>query len=157
MAQTLLYQYGPYNEEPPAPEWEERRGMIYRDPNPVYVGFWRRVLAYLMDALILTVVDWILPLPEFTQRLLDLLYFVILPATSWQGTIGKLAVGAKIVDGEGERISILRSLGRYFAQVLSGLLLFIGFIMIAFSAEKRGLHDWICNTFVLNRESELYP
>ncbi|MBW4838955.1 MAG: RDD family protein [Paenibacillaceae bacterium] len=157
MAQTLLYQYSLNNYEPSSPEGYGRREMIYLDPNPVYVGFWRRLLAYLIDALILTAVDWVLPFSDFMQRLLDLLYFVILPATSWQGTIGKLAVGAKIVDGEGERISILRSIGRYFAQVLSGLIIFIGFIMIAFSAEKRGLHDWICNTFVLNRDSELYP
>ncbi len=157
MAQTLLYQYGPDHFEPSSPEGEARREMIYRDPNPVYVGFWRRLLAYFIDGLILTVIDWILPFSDFMQRLLDLLYFVILPATSWQGTIGKLAVGAKIVDGEGERISILRSVGRYFSQFLSALLLFIGFLMIAFSAEKRGLHDWICNTFVLNRDSELYP
>lgn len=157
MAQTLLYQYGPDHFETPVPEREERREMIYRNPNPVYVGFWRRLLACFIDGIILSVADWILPLPDFTQRLLDLLYFVILPATAWQGTIGKLAVGAKIVDGNGDRISILRSVGRYFAQFLSGLLLFIGFIMIAFSAEKRGLHDWICDTFVVNRDSELYP
>ncbi|MUG87080.1 RDD family protein [Paenibacillus timonensis] len=157
MAQTLLYQYRPDHFEPSSLESEARREMIYRDPNPVYVGFWRRLLAYFIDGLILTVIDWILPFSDFMQRLLDLLYFVILPATSWQGTIGKLAVGAKIVDGEGERISILRSIGRYFSQFLSALLLFIGFLMIAFSAEKRGLHDWICNTFVLNRDSELYP
>ncbi|WP_178020016.1 RDD family protein [uncultured Paenibacillus sp.] len=157
MAQTLRYQYGPNHFEPPAPEREERREMIFRNPNPGYVGFWRRLLAYLIDGLILSVADGVLPLPDFSQRLLDLLYFVILPATAWQGTIGKLAVGAKIVEENGERISILRSVGRYLAQFLSALLLFIGFIMIAFSAEKRGLHDWICDTFVVNRDSELYP
>ncbi|WP_059042131.1 RDD family protein [Paenibacillus rubinfantis] len=157
MAQTLLYQYGPNYQEPPRPERDERREMIYRDPTPVYVGFWRRVLACFIDALLLTVVDWVLPLPDFSQRLLDLLYFVILPATAWQGTVGKLAVGAKIVDANGDRISVLRSLCRYFAQILSALVLFIGYIMIAFSAEKRGLHDWICDTFVINRNSELYP
>lgn len=157
MAQTLQYQYGPDYQEPPRLERDVRREIIYRDPNPVYVGFWRRVLAYLIDTILLTVVDWVLPLPDFPQRLLDLLYFVILPATAWQGTVGKLAVGAKIVDANGDRISMLRSLCRYFAQFLSALILLIGYIMIAFSAQKRGLHDWICDTFVINRDSELYP
>lgn len=161
MSQPMLSDGQPFFfYEPPSTQNQdqgERREMMYRDPDQIYVGFWRRLLAYLIDAAILTLVNWLLPLSDLVQRILDILYFVIMPCSSWQGTVGKRVIGAKIVDGQGERISFLRSLCRYFAQILSALILLIGFIMIGFTREKRGLHDWICDTFVINRDSEFYP
>ncbi|MFD1175524.1 RDD family protein [Paenibacillus puldeungensis] len=85
------------------------------------------------------------------------LYSTVLPCTSWQGTIGKRMIGAVIVDEEGERISYFRSVLRYLAQILSALILCIGYIMIGFSETKRGLHDWIASTFVISKNSRLYP
>jgi uncharacterized RDD family membrane protein YckC len=42
-------------------------------------------------------------------------------------------------------------LGRHFAEMLSGILLGIGYLMIAFDDEKRALHDRICDTRVIKK------
>jgi uncharacterized RDD family membrane protein YckC len=39
--------------------------------------------------------------------------------------------------------------GRFSAEILSGLIFYIGYIMVAFDSEKRALHDRICNTRVI--------
>ena len=62
------------------------------------------------------------------------------------GTPGKLALGLKVVRPNGGPIGLGRAFGRYFAKLLSGLILLIGYIIAAFDSEKRALHDMICDT-----------
>ncbi|TAL74130.1 MAG: RDD family protein [Rhodanobacter sp.] len=83
------------------------------------------------------------------------LYFASLESSAWQATVGKLALGVRVTDLAGHRISFARGLGRYAAKFLSYLILLIGFLMIGFTARKQGLHDLIASTLVLNgRASE---
>jgi uncharacterized RDD family membrane protein YckC len=65
------------------------------------------------------------------------------------GTLGKIALGLRIVRADGGPVSMGLAVGRYFAQWLSAFILFIGFIMAGFDPEKRALHDRICNTRVI--------
>jgi uncharacterized RDD family membrane protein YckC len=58
------------------------------------------------------------------------LYEALLTASSWQGTVGKRLLRLKVVDEAGNRISFARSTGRFFAKILSQLILWIGFIMV---------------------------
>jgi len=60
-------------------------------------------------------------------------------------------VGIKVVRSDGRRISLGRGIGRFFAFLLSGLLLYIGYLMAAFTQRKQGLHDMICDTLVVDR------
>ena len=55
----------------------------------------------------------------------------------------------KIVRPDGAPITYLRAFGRYFAEILSTLILFIGFMMAGWDEEKRALHDRICDTRVI--------
>jgi uncharacterized RDD family membrane protein YckC len=64
-------------------------------------------------------------------------------------TVGKMAMKIRVVTAEGQKVSYLRALGRYFAKLLSGMILMIGYLMAAFDDEKRALHDRICNTRVI--------
>jgi uncharacterized RDD family membrane protein YckC len=82
-------------------------------------------------------------------------YFAALESSPLQATVGKLALGIRVTDLQGRRISVLRALGRYPAKILSTLILCIGFLMVAWTRRKQGLHDMICGTLVLNgRASE---
>ena len=36
-----------------------------------------------------------------------------------------------------------------FAELLSGMICDIGYLIVAFDSQKRGLHDHICNTRVI--------
>lgn len=89
------------------------------------------------------------------QLILAWLYFSLCESSSWQATLGKLAIGIRVVDMDGNRISFLRATGRHFAKLLSGMILLIGYLMVAFTQRKQGLHDIIASTLVLNgRASE---
>ena len=77
------------------------------------------------------------------------LYEALLTASSWQGTIGKRVLRLKVTDEAGNRISFGRSTGRFFAKILSYATLWIGFIMVAFTDKKRGLHDILAGTVVV--------
>jgi uncharacterized RDD family membrane protein YckC len=77
------------------------------------------------------------------------LYEAFLTSSSWQGTIGKRVLHLKVVDEGGNRISFGRATGRFFAKILSHMFFAIGFIMIAFTERKRGLHDLLAGTVVM--------
>jgi len=94
--------------------------------------------------LLITVITW--------------LYFAICESSAWQATPGKLALGIRVTDLHGARISLPRALGRYPAKYLSALLFGIGFLMVGWTRRKQGLHDMLVGTLVLNgRASEFSP
>ena len=83
--------------------------------------------------------------------LIWLLYAVGFIASNLQATPGKLLVGVKVTDEAGGRVSVLRALGRELSKIISALILMIGYIMVAFTDRKRGLHDMIAGTQVIYR------
>jgi uncharacterized RDD family membrane protein YckC len=86
------------------------------------------------------------------------LYFALCESSAWQATVGKLALGIRVTDMQGNRISLPRALGRYPAKVLSFFMFFIGVLIVAFTERKQGLHDLIAGTLVLNgRAGEFKP
>lgn len=92
--------------------------------------------------LIIEVVIWVLSI------VIGILYYAGMHASKWQGTLGKMIVGIKVTDLNGQRISFLRALGRYFATILSSIL-YIGYIIAAFTEKKQSLHDFIAKTVVV--------
>lgn len=147
-----------------------------------YVGFWRRVLAYIIDGILINVALFVLHIVTggaiyqsatygsqydggvgFEVNLTALgtivtvlggwLYFALMESSASQATVGKMAIGARVTDLYGNRISFARATGRYFAKILSAMILLIGYIMVAFTARKQGLHDMIAGTLVMNRSA----
>lgn len=68
-------------------------------------------------------------------------------------TLGKMACKIKVVTADGGQVSYARALGRYFAKMLSGMVCAIGYIIACFDDERRALHDHLCNTRVVIRET----
>ena len=60
-----------------------------------------------------------------------------------------MAVGIKVIRSDGAPITYGRAAGRFFAEYLSLLTIYIGYIMAGFDEEKRALHDHICDTRVV--------
>ncbi len=135
----------------------------------VYAGFWTRFAAKLLDGLILGAI-FIIPLIylvikasnssqpagfEILQALIQLGYlaanvaYQIFFLGKYGATLGKMACKIKVVTGEGLDIGYGRATGRAFAEMLSGLICDIGYIIAAFDSQKRALHDHICNTRVV--------
>jgi uncharacterized RDD family membrane protein YckC len=135
-----------------------------------YGGFWIRVLAYIIDYFIVNVATSILfvvfavgiALAEPSDEVaggatilvlvatlaVDWLYHAIMESSSWQGTVGKKGLNLVVANTAGERISFGRATARYFAKILSALILLIGYFMVGWTQRKQGLHDLIVDTVV---------
>ncbi|NQU78110.1 RDD family protein [Candidatus Falkowbacteria bacterium] len=144
-----------------------------------YAGFWKRFVAFIIDTIITAVGGFIIGYifgfvlgivlvvggAEDISAFRDMggvlggiigviaawLYFAIMESSSTQGTLGKMALGIKVTDMDGNRVSFGRATGRHFAKILSFLILYIGFIMIAFTEKRQGLHDMIAETIVVKK------
>src|SRR5208282_590250 len=139
-----------------------------------YGGFWIRVVAAIIDGVLVRVV--VSPIHLFFGGLglagmmsgihpLGLailgggvtfiatvfgswLYEAFMESSSYQATLGKMIFGMKVTDLNGNRISFERATGRHFAKWLSAMVLFIGYIMVGFTERKQGLHDLLAGTLV---------
>lgn len=87
----------------------------------------------------------------FGLFILDWLYYTLFESSSKQATLGKMALGIKVTDLNGNRISFGRANARFWSKALSGLILFIGFIMAGFTKRKQALHDIIAKTLVVKK------
>lgn len=136
----------------------------------IYGGFWIRFAAKLIDGVITNVASTamsfalnlalgaagagneflILGLNYGVGLLLGIAYTTLFLG-AFAATPGKMACGLKIVRPDGGRVTYMRAFARHFAEMLSGLILFIGYIMAAFDDEKRALHDHICDTRVVRK------
>lgn len=139
----------------------------YRVEAVEYAGFWRRVGAALVDGVILGLAGTLLGLPFGPNDPTDpvpnigglislfagIAYYVFLESSTSQATLGKMALGLKVTDLEGRRISTGTALIRYLSKFLSAIILLIGFIMVAFTARKQGLHDIIAKTLVVKERT----
>jgi uncharacterized RDD family membrane protein YckC len=142
-----------------------------------YGGFWIRFAARLIDWIILGIVQAFTALvffgsfgaqfsPSVMQsassglrlgfQLLSFAIGIVYEVTflRYRGaTPGKMALGLKVVRSNGAPLGWGISVGRYFMQVVSTIILFIGFIMAGFDDEKRALHDRVCDTRVIYKQS----
>jgi uncharacterized RDD family membrane protein YckC len=131
-----------------------------------YAGFWRRLLSYILDSIIIAAAAGIFfgfesremsPGIDIFSELgsslgpiaLSWLYFAFMESSKFQGTLGKMALNIKVTDMTGGRISFGTATGRYFAKILSALTLMIGYLMIIWTQKKQGLHDKIAKTLVV--------
>ncbi len=138
----------------------------------VYAGFWKRYAAYFLDSVVVAIINVPVSLVfnligaasgnETLAVVLSMVamlggfvigigYYAGFHASKGGATLGKMAVGIKVVRSDGERITFLRGVGRYFGFILSSLTLMIGFIMAAFTERKQALHDMLCDTLVVDK------
>jgi uncharacterized RDD family membrane protein YckC len=64
-------------------------------------------------------------------------------------TPGKMACKLMVVDANGAPVSYGRAFGRGFAEIVSGIICSIGYLIAAFDGQKRALHDHMCGTRVI--------
>lgn len=146
---------------------------------PLYAGFWLRVVASLIDSFIVGAAMFVVLIvfgivlfgvvaatgennPENNPAIIlaallfyplmivvPWIYFAYMESSSWQATIGKRALGLMVTDSNGQPISFWRATGRHFGKILSNMSLFIGYAMAGFTDKKQALHDMIAGCLVL--------
>ena len=133
-----------------------------------YVGFWLRVGATIIDAILIGAATIPLLLiiygdryfasdADFIQGPADFFISWLLPAVAviafWsakQATPGKMVIGAKIVDASTNHAPTMGQLiGRYFGYFLSAIPLALGYIWVGFDDKKQGFHDKLAGTVVV--------
>ena len=144
----------------------------------VYAGFWKRAAANIIDSVIIGMVGGIIGaiiggvlgaalgmsggmggggfiaiqlITNLVSITITAGYYAWFHSSINRATLGKMAIGIKVVRTDGEGISFLRGIGRYFAFLLSSLILMIGLLMAAFTERKQGLHDMMCDTLVVDK------
>ena len=86
---------------------------------------------------------------DIVQVVLSVVYFVALTAAFGQ-TIGKMALGIKVVDAEGDSPPMTAVLMREtVGKAVSAMVIMVGFIVILFDGKRQGWHDKIAGTFVV--------
>jgi len=123
-----------------------------------YAGFWLRFGAAIIDGILVGLVNGVLQGfmgKGFWYGLLSLLigwlYYTLMESSSHQATLGKKVLGLRVTGLNGQRISFGRATGRYFGKIISAILLFIGYIMAAFTSKKQALHDILAGTLVVKK------
>lgn len=141
-----------------------------------YAGFWKRFAALMIDAILISIPSGFIAGAfggAFGARMTDdisalvgsqlmamamsivisWLYFSAMESSSLQGTVGKLAIGIKVTDLKGNRITFGRATGRFVGRILSSMIFGIGFLMVAVTKRKQGLHDLMADCLVVDRNA----
>ena len=140
-----------------------------------YAGFWLRLVAYVIDSLVLGIFvgfailmplmqragvsadnPWVLFTGQSRQiaainmlvTMAAWIYWALMESSPWQATLGKKALGLVVTDLEGRRISFARASGRYFGKIISTIILGIGYFMAGFTEKKQTLHDILAGCLV---------
>ena len=143
-----------------------------------YAGFWLRFVAFLIDCLLLRVVDYMVaPLfvillycnPLFNEMdptiasigfmlitaafdaIICWPYFALMESSAKQATLGKMVLNLKVTDMNGGKISFSRASARYFGKIVSVMTLTIGYIMAGVTEKKQALHDMMADCLVVKK------
>ena len=139
-----------------------------------YRGAWIRLAGFVVDFIVLAVVSFlllqILTLPFWVALVIGMIYFV--GFWSWRGqTPGKMLIHAKIVKTDGRPMGFGTAFLRYLFYIvpayapillyafrvhviLGAVIALFAFLIIVFDRKKRGVHDRIAGTCVVNTRSE---
>jgi uncharacterized RDD family membrane protein YckC len=133
-----------------------------------YAGFWIRFAACLIDILIISAAASVfrfgLSLPMLAGSggfgitgmiwssiagFLPWLYWWLLTGLRGQ-TLGKMILNIKVVNRQGNKPGLgYAALREIIGKTVSFLVLFLGFLWIAWDKDKRGWHDKIAGTYVV--------
>jgi uncharacterized RDD family membrane protein YckC len=140
-----------------------------------YAGFWVRVLAFLVDGIVIGlvvsalsvgqagVVTWdhalqITTWRNFIDTAASFVYFTLLWSTVGGGrTVGMRLLGLRVVGPDGQPITYGTAVLRWIGMLVSAAVILLGFIWVAFDPRKQGWHDKIATTFVVHDRGDAPP
>ena len=157
--------------------------------NTQYAGFWLRLVAVIIDGIIVGVLESFIFIPIMVAlglsffnsttnvdmedpgnivgmiaaivaaagaywilaQAIQILYFSFMEASKNQATLGKMVVGIKVTDTNGQRLDFTKAFLRNLCKLISNFTLLIGYIMAGFTEKKQALHDMIASTLVVKK------
>lgn len=131
-----------------------------------YMGFWIRFGAAIIDAIVvwflISILNFFISLLRvnytfFTYSMVSLvgplLYYWLFTGLKGQ-TLGKMLVGIKVVNTQGDRPGLASAALREIpGKIISAIVFCLGFLWIAWDMQKQGWHDKLAATYVLKVET----
>ena len=116
-------------------------------------GFWVRVVATIIDWVILAVIGFVLQnilggLSGIVSFVVNVAYLVYFWSTTGQ-TIGHKVMGLRVVRTDGSSLDMSRAVIRYVGMIVAAIPLGLGFLWVALDDRKQGWHDKIADTCVV--------
>jgi uncharacterized RDD family membrane protein YckC len=112
-------------------------------------GFWERMAAGFLDVMLIAIVSALINGGPF-GLLVALAYFSAM--WTWRGTtIGGIVLNLKVVRYDGQPINFAVALVRSLMAAFSVIVLFLGFLWIAFTQDRQAWHDKIAGTVVVRQ------
>ncbi len=167
------------NKENQQEKIEEQGAQKNQERQVLYGGFWARLAAYFIDRLVISIGIFILIIPmiflsefysstyslegENFDSILGLLLMIIMFLGSfgyfiymtykYQSTLGKMAVGIKVLNDAGKKPSLNEIMMReVLGKIVSYFTFKIGYLIAAFTDKKQALHDMIGKTIVVAKD-----
>ncbi|MCD6012992.1 MAG: hypothetical protein K0Q79_2854 [Flavipsychrobacter sp.] len=152
---------------------EQLEHSIFPERRLVYATFWARFWALVLDILIVEIplgivsaiifpgdtfsfriagVDMGNPIENIGDIVVVWLYTALLTSGPAMATIGKRALGIKVTDLNGERITFGQASARYFCSIISFIILLVGYFMMLWDEKGQTLHDKMAGTLVVASE-----
>ncbi|HBA60021.1 MAG TPA: hypothetical protein DCZ92_04220 [Elusimicrobia bacterium] len=165
--EDLVFKPGEISDESPV----QRSGLpvdlgLGLEEGPFIAGFNERFLAYFIDCLpflLLSAVTFKLAVKgglvasnfagEMTVKLLWIAVYILYQGVLSSGgraTLGKRIMGLRVVDADGQPLSLGRGFARAFSYFLSSGTMNLGFILALFTQENRALHDYLAGSRVVS-------
>lgn len=156
----------------------QARHTVAGDSPVVYAGFWKRFAANFIDSFIVGMVGGVIgavigalfgiamygggmdpaagTLLSHAMNIvlgvvLGLVYYGGFHSSESQATPGKMLIGIKVARSDGDRLTPMRAGARFLATYLNLFTFGIGWLMAAFTERKQALHDFLCDTVVVDR------
>jgi|GEM_PF-596503 len=125
----------------------------------IYAGFFRRLVALIIDSLIIFIPSWIagVAIPFVGAVAINFLYSVVLESSSAKSTPGKFLMGIRVLDENGQQLSFSKACIRYFMKFVSGMIMMIGYLIQFFTVKRQALHDIVAGAVVVHHSETLSP
>ena len=144
------------------------------------IGFGRRLVAYLVDAVVLSLVSCLIGgtcgmilafiaiggeesanfaslLGNCIGFIVAFLYSVGFWALADGKTPGKMALGIKVIGIDGSSMTWGKSILRFVGYMVSAIVFYLGFIWVSFDKKRQGWHDKIAGTYVVEKDVQFSP
>jgi len=131
-------------------------GYAAGGPSSPYAGFWARFVTVVIDGFIIGIPSQIIsaasPGLGFVVRIVGgLVYVGLLEGGPTGQTLGRRAMNLRVVDSTTGQpgIGFGRAVGRYFAKILSAIVLALGYLWMLWDSRKQTWHDKLVGTLVV--------
>ena len=119
----------------------------------IYAGFWKRAAAFVIDALVIWIIMFILYAVRFFPQILAFIlggfYHVVFETSPLRATPGKALMKIAVLKADGSQLTTKDSILRYIMSWISGMFLCLGYFISLFTDKRQTFHDMMATTVVV--------